>query len=847
VGAATGAILTFLFTDIEGSTRLARAHGDRWPQLLARHHELLRTAIEGHGGSIDGTEGDAFFALFQSAPEGVAAAVAAQRGLTAEPWPDPTLRVRMGLHTGEVQQAATGYVGIEIHRAARVASSAHGGQVLLTRAVLDGCEAGVDVEDLGRHRLKDFPEPEQLLHLVVDGRGADQFAAPKTLPVRPTNIPVVETALVGRRAELEELHDRLANGTRLMTLVGQGGTGKTRLAIAAAERLLDAFPGGAWFVPLADVDDGERMLATVAENLRLADTPGLLELDALAERLSGDRTLLVLDNLEQLRPASTVIRDLLAAAPPLKVLATSQAPLRLAAERVMSLDPLSREEARELFVDSAMRRRPGFEPAASAEAIDAICARLDGLPLAIELAAARISVLTPEDLLDRLTKSLELLRTRDPERPARQRSLRAAIDWSFALLSPEARDLLADLSLFATPFGVSDAEALGEGDVLDALEELLDFSFIRRIDTGIGETRFTMAQTLREFGREQLIGSDRIEATRRRHAVWALALCEQAFALREGDPLAASDQVWDRLDDVYAALDWAREPEPELHLRICSNLCDVLIWPPPGPQAETHLQEAIERDPPPGPELARVLRAVGILRLYRGEASSAIELLQRAVAIWRDLGDDAERIDTLGSLAHAALFVEGDVVLARACAEQGMALARASGDQTQIDSALMMVALIEVADGDVAVVEPLIGQTLERTTDEETALGLRHLWADCALIGGDPGEAAGRYADAIRALPALDDSPQVANELQGLAMSLARAGRAQDALEVDRIATAHREHFNAQGNVAFWERLREENLGIARTALPDYVPSHPVEDLAAARDWALERADEIRP
>lgn len=623
--------LTFLLTDIEGSTRLARESGDRWVGMLARHHEIVRAAIEAHGGVVDGTEGDAFFGVFGSPREGVAAAVDAQRGLAAEPWPGSAVKVRMGVHTGEVQKAATGYVGLEVHRAARVAASAHGGQVLLTRVALDGCGGDVAVEDLGDHRLKDFPDPERLFHVVIDGRHADQFAPPKTLPVRPTNLPAVETPLIGRREELEELNERLDNGTRLMTLVGGGGSGKTRLAIAAAENLLDAFPGGTWFVPLADVDGEERMLVTVAENLRIAENPDQSPLEAVAERLRGERTLLVLDNLEQLRHASTVIRDLLAAAPSLKVLGTSQAPLRLAAEYVLPLDPLPSPEARELFVRTAAQRHARFEPAASAATIDTVCQLLDRLPLAIELAAARIAVLTPEELLDRLKVSFELIRSRDPDRPARHRSLRAAIDWSFDLLSGEARDLCADLSLFATSFDVSDAEAVGDHNAaFDALEELLNFSFVRRVDSGIGETRLTIAQTLREYGRDQLVRSGRMAAARWRHATWAAALAERALVLSETDPVAASDRIWRRLDDMYAALEWAGENDPSLHLRLGAAVGDTLVWTPPGSQLETHLDAAIKRDPPAGPDLARALRSLGEFKIDRGESKNAMGLLERA-------------------------------------------------------------------------------------------------------------------------------------------------------------------------------------------------------------------------
>jgi class 3 adenylate cyclase len=384
-----GGTATLLFTDIEGSTLLARRLGDGWAETVARHHAILRNAIETNQGFVDGIEGDAFFAIFDSARAGVAAAIDAQRALQSEPWPGPPVKVRMGLHTGEIRRVATGFVGLDIHRAARVAAGAHGGQVLLTQTTLNLLGDEHRTEDLGLHRLKDFPEPERLFHLVIDGRLSDQFPQPKTLPVRPTNVPVIETPLVGRDAELHELHERLADGTRLLTLTGPGGSGKTRLAIAAAEDLLDVFPGGTWLVPLSDVEDASRILAVVADKLRIPESGERSVLETLGERLRAQATMLVLDNLEHLRDASGIIHELMAAGPSLKVLATSQAPLRLSSEYVLPLQPLSTEDGYELFVEIAAQRRRDLDLKRSSAAIGTICEHLDGLPLAIELAAAR--------------------------------------------------------------------------------------------------------------------------------------------------------------------------------------------------------------------------------------------------------------------------------------------------------------------------------------------------------------------------------------------------------------------------------------------------------------------------
>jgi predicted ATPase len=829
-------------TDIEGSTRLARELGERWVEVLGRHHRILEAAIAEHGGSIDGTEGDAFVAIFESAAAGIAAADAAQRRLHEESWPDQPVRVRMGLHTGDVRRAATGYVGIEIHRAARIAASASGGQVLLSHTAHAAAGDGHAAQDLGVHRLRDFPEGERLFHLVVDGRTADQFPPPRTLPVRPTNVPVLETALIGRDEELAAVTEQLADGVRLLTVVGPGGSGKTRLALAAAEELLDAFPGGAWLIGLADVFDREEMLSVIAEKLAVAESPGRSTLEAVVGRLETEPTLLVLDNLEQLRHASGVIGELLGAARASKVLATSQAPLRLPAEHVVSLRPLAPRDGRQLFVETARTRRE-LDVDASARAIDAICERLDGLPLAIELAASRTSILSPEELLSRLARSLELLEVRGPAKPERGRSLRAAINWTFELLSEQDRELCADLTLCVTSFTVADAEALAQRDVLASLEELLEFSFLRRVDTGSGETRFQMAQMLREFGHSQLEETERLEAAQRRHAEWALALAEEAAEQASSDPLAASDRVWSRLDDVYSALAWAIERDPSIHLRLCANIPDALVWAPRGSELDRHLTAAIAAEAPAGRDLARAVGALGAVKSARGDNPAAVELLRRSAAMWRELGDLARAVDALAAVVLPALDLDAET--ARSAAEEVVGYARELADQVRIDRCVAVLAQVDVATGHGDRAEPMVARALEEAQDLETLVWLRHVWADCALIGGDPREAAARYAAAIRGLPALDDSPAVGIELQGLAMSLARAGRAEAALEVDRIASAYAAHFNAHQHVAFWEALLEENIGLARDAAPGYVASRPLEDLGAARDWALSVADEL--
>jgi predicted ATPase/class 3 adenylate cyclase len=838
-----GETVSLLFTDIEGSTRLARILGDDWELALALHHEILGHAITSNHGVVDGIEGDAFFAVFPTAREAVAAASDAQRELRKADWPaSQPIPVRMGLHVGEVRRAATGYVGIEIHRTARIAASAHGGQVLLTETARQLAGDGVETEDLGLHRLKDFPEPLRLLHLVLDGRRAAEFPPPTTRAVRPTNVPVLEMPIVGREAELQELRDHLANGTRLMTVTGQGGAGKTRLAIASAEDLLDVFPGGAWFVALANVTDPERMLSAVADILRLPGGGAQGLRDQLTERLSTESTLLVLDNLEQLRHVAPELGRLIADAPSLRVLATSQAPLRLATEHVLALRPLALEHGRRLFAENAGRRRADFDPVASQSSIDAICERLDGWPLAIELAAARTALLTPDEVLARLDRSAELLRVRDRDRPERHRSLQAALQWSFGLLESQDAELCADLSLFIGPFTVADAETLQDGGVLDGLEELLDLSFLRRVDAGGGETRFTMAQALREFARERLVRAGRFDEVQRRHAVWVLGLARETARVAKADQ-GGYERFQGKLEDGYAALAWARDVDPQLHLQLCAAIPNAVAWTPAGPELETELAIAVERQASTGTELAEVIQMLGLLKGMRGDRVAASTLLLRATALWRELGEWTRVVD--GLVYVVELVSDYDLPVAREHAVEARKLAERLGDEELIDLTMLGLAQLDIAVGDASRAEPLITEMLSTVVDPELTSWIRHMWADCAVARGDGAAAVARYSAAIRGLPQIDDSPQVAFELQGLAMGLSLACRPEDALEVDRLAVAVRDHFAIHRRSEWWERLRERHISAARALRPEYVASRPVDDLPAAREWALGIADVV--
>ena len=711
----TGTV-TFVFTDIEGSTRLGNELAERFDAILLRHHQLIRDVLARHGGIEVSTEGDAFFAVFPSAPSAVAAVAEAQQSLAAQPWPDAAqLRVRMGLHTGDGRLGGDNYVGTDVNRAARIAAAAHGGQVLLsdaTRALVgQRLPAGVAIRDLGRHRLKDLPEPDRIWQLEIDGLTND-FPEIRSLDARPNNLPLPAASLVGRTAELAAIAD-LVRERRLVTLTGPGGTGKTRVALAAAHHLLAEFTDGAYFVALQDAWDRPAVAAATALALGVREKYDRELEQGVKDFVEHRKVLLVLDNFEQVVEAGApMVSELLAVSPGLHILVTSRAVLHVAGEQEFSVPPLDvpdphelpptrllgQIEAIALFVQRARAVAPDFSVTDdNAGAVTEIARRLDGLPLAIELAAARVKLLSPAAILDRLERRLPVLTTAARDVPARQRTLHDAIEWSYDLLEPAEQRLLARLSAFAGGWTLDAAEAVHNPgrepgiDMLDGLSSLVDKSLVRPLADDAteapAEPRFSMLQVIREFAAEKLDEDPDAESIRRRHATWVLRLAETARPeLRRSDLRRWQHLLRRDEENLRTALRWAIERgEAEIGLRTASAVWDFWHYWAEVREGIAWLESLLALPAAAAPTDARAggLDALGGLVYWQGKVDRAWDLYDEAVGIRRQLGDEHAIADALFATAWAAAAAY-DTHRAIARATEARDLYEASGDPTGV-------------------------------------------------------------------------------------------------------------------------------------------------------------------
>ena len=817
--------VTFLFTDLEGSTRLLQAHPDAYRAAVARHHALLAAAVAAHGGAVFETVGDAVYAAFARPTDAVAAALAGQVALGREPWGDTPLRARMGVHLGEAERQGGHYFGAPLYRCARLMGTAHGGQVVLSEAavalVRDALPEGAGLRDLGAHRLKDLQRPERVFQLAAPGLlGA--FPALRSLDALPHNLPLQLTSFVGRERELAEVAALLA-AHRLVTLTGAGGTGKTRLALQAAADALEAYPDGVWLAELAALADPALVPQAVAAAIGVREEPGRPLLATLTDALRPKRLLLVLDNCEHLVEACARLADgLLRACPTLTVLATSREALGLAGEtvwRVPSLaaptvpagqpppvDTLTRYEAVRLFEERAQAVQPRFAVTTeSAQAVVAVCALLDGLPLALELAAARVRALSVDQLLGRLEDRFRLLTGGSRTALERHQTLRAAVDWSHALLTDPERALFARLAVFAGGFTLEAAEAVGTGDglaaedVLDLLTRLVDKSLVVAEAPPAGTARYRLLETLRQYAQERLAAGGVADAVRDRHAAFYLALAEREGG---GDVLSASAPWLDAAerdhDNLRAALHWfGRRGTHDQALALAAGV--ARLWYLRGYMAAglARLREVLAAAGAAArtPAGVRVLGAAARFARYAGDLAQARAYAEAGLALAEELDDPGQRgqsLSYLGVLAHQA----GDLAGARALQEQALALLRQGREELKTAAALDRLAQVVSGLGEAAAARRLQEEALALRRALGSAVGMGWSFAhlgDLAVDGGDLAARRRAYAECFAVSAGLLPPPVLARALEGCAAVAVAARRGERGLRLLGAAAVLRE------------------------------------------------------
>jgi predicted ATPase/DNA-binding SARP family transcriptional activator len=792
--------VTFLFTDIEGSTQLLADLGRAYADLLGAHHRLLRASFDPWGGQVMDTQGDAFFVAFPRARDALSAAVAAQRAVGAHPWPSGvTPRVRMGLHTGEPVSAETGYVGIDVHRAARICDAAHGGQILLSATtrelVMDDLPEGVGLRDLGEHRLKDLTRPSRLFQVTAADLPAD-FPPPRSLDRHPNNLPVQLTSFVGRDREITDVKERLMS-VRLVTLTGPGGVGKTRLALEVGARVLEAFPDGVWFADLSSLTDAALIPQVVASVFGVHELSGGSLTAALTQYLSNKHCLLILDNCEHLAEACAALaQELLRRCPRVRLLATSRETLGLPGEatyRVPSLslpdprqapDPgaLLQYEAIRLFVDRAALSQPAFVVTEdNAATLVQICRHLDGIPLAIELAAARVRALSVEAIAAHLGDRFRLLAGGTRTALARHQTLRAAMDWSYDLLGGPERALLRGLSVFAGGLTLEAAQAVGAPDaadalgVLDVLTALVDKSLVT-VDQHAHDVRYRLLETIRQYGREKLVAAGEADAAAQRHREFFHALATRA----EPELTRAGQMTWlDRLeaehDNLRAALEWSLTQPDDTALRLAATLAPY--WHARGYLSEGRewLDRAWAQSGEGTPAAAlrlRALVAMARLAFAQDDFAATKRFLDEAVPMARAAGDRQALALGLGWLGHATWHV-GDRADGLKLCDEALALARTLEDAWTIAVVHTEVATVAVHEGDHRRAAPLIEESLARFRSIGDASGVA--WGLYQL-----GSVALTQSDLPRAAALIEESLTLQRRLgrkPSIAASLGRLGR----------------------------------------------------------------------
>lgn len=781
--------VTFLFTDIEGSTRLLHDLGPvGYAAALADHRRILRSAFGAHGGVEVDTQGDAFFVAFPTAPGALAAAAAASDELNAGP-----IRVRMGIHTGTPHLAEEGYVGVDVNQAARIAAAGHGGQVLVSAATV--AVIGTDgLRDLGEHRLKDFAEPVAIFQLADE-----RFPPLRT--ISNTNLPRPASSFVGRDEEVAEVAALLRDGARLLTLTGPGGSGKTRLAIEAAASVLTDFKAGVFWVGLAPLNDAALVTETIGQTIGAKDT--------LAAHIGKREMLVLVDNLEQVVESAPELAALVESCPNLRLLVTSRALLRVRGEVEYPVSPLADPDAVELFCTRAQL--------APDNAIHELCRALDNLPLALELAAARASVLSPRQILERLSGRLDLFRGGRDADP-RQQTLRATIEWSYELLTPEEQGLFARLAVFAGGSTLEAAEEVVHAE-LETLQSLVGKSLVRHT-----HERFWMLETIREYAAERLSVSDDAPELRRRHADYFLALAEEQESHLRDEELQGGREWLDRqeheLDNFRAALDLLEAVgDSELNLRMAGALS--ALWVNNGHIAEgrRRLEQALGVDAEPTVARAKALNGVAEMASFGDDTTAMRGWAEEALAIYRRLGDRRGIAGSLFSLG-VAVGEGGDWAQARPLLDESLGLFRDLGDEARVLWGTRALAWAHAECGDMERGRALYEDALRQ------ARGAGNRLVESALLGSLSWVAMkeGRVQDApalireeLRIKRDLGERIETAVGLCHAALTLAAAGRAETAAQLISCFDALSEEIG--GSHAWVRRMNDETLAIIRARL----------------------------
>jgi len=796
----TGTV-TLLFTDIEASTQLLREFGDRYADVLAEHRRILRDAFAAHGGVEVDTQGDAFFYAFASASEAVLGASEAQAALA-----DGPVAVRMGLHTGEPTRSEAGYVGMDVHAAARVMSAGHGGQVLVsgaTRAALNASDT-VLLADLGEHRLKDIDEPVSLFQV-----GEDAFPPLRT--ISNTNLPRPVSSFVGRASEVEEVRALIRDGSgRLLTLTGPGGSGKTRLAIEAAAELVGEYPSGVFWVGLAALRDPALVTDTIAQTLGAKG--------GLVEHIGERQLLLLLDNLEQVVEAARELSSLLERCPNLKLLTTSRELLRVRGEIEYAVPPLAQPEAVQLFCARA-RLEPSDE-------IAELCRRLDSLPLAVELAAARTSALMPAQILERLSQRLDLLkggRDADP----RQQTLRATIEWSYGLLTEDERALFRHVAVFAGGCTLEAAEEVAAAEA-DTLQSLVEKSLLR-----FTNGRYWMLETIREYALERLDESSEAHRLRSLHTKHYLALAERAEPeLTRGHQVMWLARLELDHDNLRASLDHALLDDPPIAARLCGALW--IFWYQHGHISEglRWIESALASGGAVPTLRAELLCGAGLFQRERGNHESAVKLHEEQLEVARNVGDAR----LVGRALHAlgADFAWQGDPRARPLLEEGIRVLRDAGDARALAEALNDLALLEVQFGDPESGDALLAESLilhERRGNVWGIAFAKHNASFAALLRGETDRARPLAREALDLFAELGDIQGVADSLALFSHFAAAKGRFTKAAQLDGAA------------VALKERIGVRDASAVGVGLPGY-EEHlaPLERAVAEEEFESERA-----